>query len=116
MDAAYVTRWAGTVPGREAQALAVLEESLEFWGKQAADGKCDPPQVYGAPNGAGMKIVHGDRDQLAALVASDEYSRILTKVQHVADAWDFNIWLTGEALNEQLKQWMTIGKEMGVIR
>ena len=72
--------------------------------------------MYGAPNGAGMKIVHGDRDQLATLVASDEYRQILIKVQHVADDWDFDIWLTGEAMDAQLDQWMAIGKEMGLVR
>ena len=115
MDAAYITRWNGVVRGREAQALAVLGESLEFWEKMAADGKCDPPQVYGGPTGNGMKIIHGDPDQLAQLIASDEYTRILTKVQFVAEEWDYGIWLTGDAMNEQLGQWMEIGKELGVI-
>jgi hypothetical protein len=47
-DAALVVSWTRAVPGREAKALEAFREALEWWGKQAAEGRCGMPRAFGA--------------------------------------------------------------------
>src|SRR5438552_10596879 len=81
-EAALVTTWANAIPGRESKALEVFMDSLGFWGKQAADGKCSNPEVYLAQDGSGgILIVRGRSDALREIAESDDGQKVIAKAQ-----------------------------------
>src|SRR5438128_814584 len=81
-DAALVSTWSRAVPGREAKAIEVFMEFMQWWGKQAAEGKCSEPEPFFATDGSGgMSVVRGKAEMLFELASSDEALRLISKGQ-----------------------------------
>jgi len=81
MKAAIMFTWTRVTAGREAKALEAFTDSLTFWGKLAADGKCGEPMAYLAPSGLGTMIIPGHRETLFEIIGSDEFAKLYTKVR-----------------------------------
>jgi hypothetical protein len=117
-DAALVVSWTRAVPGREAKSREAFREALEWWGKQAAEGRCGMPRAFGAGDASGgMVIVEGRSDVLYELMESDEYRKLNSKGVMVAD--DFRAKLYYGGTEAELQQTMAIvaeaGKELGYL-
>ena len=85
-DAALIVSWTRAVPGREAKALEAFREALEWWGKQAAEGRCGMPRAFGAGDASGgMLMVEGRSDVLYELMESEQYRKLNSKAVMVAD-------------------------------
>ena len=100
MDAAFVTTWRVPFPGREQKALELAGESAEFWGKQAAEGRCTAPEWFFFPNGVGMWMVKGERTVLEGLVNSDEARRLLVRGNLFLQDWQYTFAETGSAAEQ----------------
>ena len=93
-DAALITTWSTPARGREAKALEVFMELMGFWGRQAAAGKCEEPQVFFATDGShGVFVVKGRSDALMEIQESDEGQELFAKghmiVQDLKSHWYF---------------------------
>jgi hypothetical protein len=117
-DAALVVSWTRAVPGREAKSFEAFREALEWWGKQAAEGRCRMPRAFGAGDASGgMLLVEGRSDVLHELMESEEYRKLNSKAVMVAD--DFRAKLYYGGTEVELQESMAIvaqaGKELGYL-
>ena len=97
-DAAIVTTWGPTVPGRESKALEGFLEFIQFIEKQAAEGKCQPAEPFFAADGSGgFAVVRGKSDVLQEIWDSDENIRLITKSQLLVQDLKSHLYYTGEA-------------------
>ena len=105
MDSAFVVMWKVPFPGREQKALELGVQAEEFWGKQAAEGRCTAPEMFFFPNGLRMWMVKGEREVLEKLVASDEARRLLVRGNLFMQGWEYSLVDTGTAGERFLAEW-----------
>ncbi len=113
MKAAIMFTYTRPTPGREAQALEVFTDSLTFFGKLAADGKCDEPMVYQAPSGLGMMIIHGERESLLEIIGAEDFVKLYTKVTFAVPDIKYELAATGESVQDNMQVWSAVGLELG---
>ena len=79
--------WGALIPGREESAGKVLNEAMMFLQRLQQDGTIDSfDAVALEPHGgdlAGFVVVKGEKDAIARLRVSDEFVRIMIRVQLV---------------------------------
>ena len=87
-EAALCTVWGTPVPGREKHALDVYSETLQYWGRLQQQGKIErfDVVVLGPTGGdlTGFMLVRGTQAQLDSVRHSEEYERLLNRVQLIA--------------------------------
>jgi len=87
-EAALCTTWGVPVPGREKHALDVYSETLQYWGRLQQEGKIErfDVVVLGPTGGdlTGFMLVRGTAAQLDSVRRSEEYERLLNRVQLIA--------------------------------
>lgn len=115
MDSALIVRWSVPVPGRERRALELAAESNDFWGKQAADGRCTVPEWFFAPDGAGTWIVRGERNVLEVLAFNGQGRTILAKGQLLLQDWTVVLAMTGRGAEQEMATWAAAGEELGLL-
>jgi len=116
-DAALVSRWGSAVRGREAKALEVFMEFMQWWGKQAAEGKCSEPEAFFASDGSGgMSIVRGKADVLLELASSDEAFRLISKGQMIVDGLRTEWYYAGQdEITRATSMFLESGHELGYV-
>jgi hypothetical protein len=114
-DAAIVISWAGSVPGREGKGLEVFMDALTFWGKQAADGKCEPPETFLAEDGSGgMLVVKGKSDALREISESDDGLMLTDKAQLIVQDLKVHWYFTGdEEIQTETSRFAQAANELG---
>jgi hypothetical protein len=115
-DAALITTWSSTIPGREAKSLEVFMEVLTFVGKQAADGRCSEPEVwFNADGSEGMLIVRGKSDVLLEIQETDDYQRLLSKSHMIVEDLKAHLWYGGsdDELQRGIRLFSEAGNELG---
>lgn len=113
-DAALVITFGYPVRGREAKSSEVFTEVLTFFGKQAAEGRCSPPEPFFAADASnGMIIVRGRSDALAEMSESEEYDKLLSKAQMVVEDLKIHWYLTGEEIERGMRIFAEAGGELG---
>jgi hypothetical protein len=109
--------WGAVVRGREKQALAVFQESMEYYGKLQQDGRIEGfDVVLLAPHGGdlnGFVIVRGERQKLAEIRFSDEFERLVARASAIVDAPGVVPAYTGEALGKQIALYQEVADEFG---
>src|SRR5438128_589055 len=72
--AALVTTWSQPKQGREGKALESFTDFLVYFGKLAADGKCEEAEpFFSIDGGHGFAIVRGNSDVLQTATETEEY-------------------------------------------
>ena len=114
-NAAIFVSWGNPFPGREAKSLEVFMEFLQYWGKQAAEGKCSEPEAFIAMDGhTGMSIVRGKSDVLMELATSDEALKLVEKGQLIVEDLKTEWYFTGEDEIQRSMSWyVESGQELG---
>ena len=105
MDTAFMTTWTVPFPGREQQALEFAGQSVEFWGKQAAEGRCTEPEWFFFPDGVGHLIVKGDREALQDILNSDEGRRLMRRGLVLLQDWQYALGDTGSGAERFLAEY-----------
>jgi len=82
ISGAIVTSWGTPIAGREAQALAVLHRSNQYWQRLEEDGRIAGQRLYTFLTGDQsslrcLQIVEGDVDALHAITWEKDYKRIV---------------------------------------
>jgi hypothetical protein len=115
-EGALITTWGAPVRGREAKALEVFTEFLQFWGKRAAEGKVSEPEVYFAADGShGMAVVRGRADVLNELWLEDESMRLIDKSQWIVEDLKTHLYLGGsqESIQDLMGMFAENGQQLG---
>ncbi|HET8603676.1 MAG TPA: hypothetical protein VFM09_07085 [Marmoricola sp.] len=102
--------WTTPVPGREKQCIDYGREVDEFWGKQAADGRCSEPEWLWASRGSSLWIVKGDVEQLLGLQMSPENQRLINKGRLLCQDFEYDLYVYGR--EEVLGPFEEMAKEM----
>ncbi len=113
MDAALVFTYGRPAPGREPIAMEAFTDSFTFWGKLAADDKCDEPLAYLAPGGGGLMIIHGERKSLFDIVDTAEFRDIYFKAGFCVPDLDYELFVAGDKVMEFMADWARSGSELG---
>jgi hypothetical protein len=96
-DAAVISTWTRPVAGRESKALEVFMELMQFWGKHAADGKVEQPEVFFNYDGSeGIFVVKGRSDVLMEIEESDEGQKLLAKGHMIVEGLRSHFYFTGD--------------------
>lgn len=82
-DSALFIGWGLPVRGREAKAIAVFNESVQYWSNLQQQGKIESLEVallepHGGDLG-GFALLRASPEQLASLKASEDFQRSLAR-------------------------------------
>lgn len=107
-EAALFIGWGETVRGREAKALEVFNESVEYWGRLQQAGRIESVEVaFLFPHGGdlqGFALLRGSHEQLNDVGADEEFMRNTTRAGLIVD----NLGVVRAALAEGIQQQMGI--------
>lgn len=88
-EAALCIVWGTPVHGRENDALKVYSETLQYWGRLQQEGKIESFEVVVlGPTGGdvtGFLLVRGTAQQIDSVRRTEEYQRLVRRVQLIAD-------------------------------
>ena len=115
MESALVFTWTSPYPGRERQALEFLAASIDFWGKQAADGRCSPPEWFFGLDGHGLWIVKGDRAVIEDTMAADPGRDIAAKGQLLLQDWHMELMRSGAEAEHAVARWVAMAQELQLL-
>lgn len=110
---AIVFRWGTPVRGREAAALEVFAESAAYYDDLEKNHRITSHHPYiSADRNGGLWLVCGDMAELNAIRSEEEYIRLMTKAQLIAE--DFTSELCYGGTVDDLSEPMTIfGETIG---
>jgi len=115
-DDALFIGWGAVVRGREQQALEVFGETVSFWQEAQGNGRVESfePCLLQPHGGglAGFMLVHGERGQLDAIAASDEFARILARANTIVEEVGVVRGYCGEALARQMGLFQEASQEL----
>ena len=90
------------VRGRERQAVTVFTEALEYYARLQQQGEIESFEtVFLEPHGGdlnGFTLVRGDQDKLSRIRTSDEWLRLTTRADLIAERFG----VTGAILGDQV--------------
>ena len=116
-DEALFIGWGDPVRGREAKALDVFNESLQYYGQLQQDGKIAGVDAWFlAPHGgdlSGFILLRGDREQLDEVRRSAEFELLLTRAGMIVDRVGVVNAYTGDALGRLVGQFQEATAELG---
>ena len=88
-EAGLCTVWGTPVPGREKVALDVYSEALQYWGRLQEEGKIERFDVVVlSPTGGdvtGFILARGTAEQIDSVRRTEDYQRLLARVQLIAE-------------------------------
>ena len=116
-DAAMVTSWTGTIPGREGKALEGFTDFLTYFGKLAADGKCQEPEPFFSVDGSnGFAIVRGKSDVLQAATETEDFEKLINKAQLTVKDLRTQVYYTGdEEVQRAIRLYAETAHELGYL-
>lgn len=114
-DAAVISTWDTPARGREGKALEVFMELMAFWGQKAAEGKCEPPEVFFAMDGShGVFVLKGKSDALMEVQESDEGQKLLSKGQMIVEGLKSHWYFAGDdEVQRGTQLFVQAGSELG---
>jgi hypothetical protein len=94
--------------GRERQAIAVFNETFEYYSKLQQDGEIESFEpVLLEPHGGelgGFFLVRGDADKLARIRGNEEFERLVARAQLIVD----NLGVVSTFMGERLMSQMSV--------
>jgi hypothetical protein len=116
-DEALFIGWGDVVRQRERKAVAVFNESIQYYGQLQQDGKIERFDAWFlAPHGgdlAGFILLHGERGQLDEIQRSSEFELLQTRAGMIVDRVGVVNAYTGEALGRLMGQFEQATAELG---
>jgi hypothetical protein len=110
-DAGLFIGWGEVVRGKEDRALAVFNETLEFYGQLQSDGRIEDFEVALLdPHGGellGFVMLRGSEVQIDAVRRDQDFQRLMTKGSLVVD----DLGLINASIGEGLARAMAIYQE-----
>jgi len=115
-DEALFFGWGEVVRGREAKALEVFGEAIQYYAQLQQDGKIESFEPWFlAPHGGdlgGFVLIRGEREQLDEIRRSAEFERLLTRASLVVDGTGSINAYTGDKLASLMGQFQEASSEI----
>jgi hypothetical protein len=114
-DTALFIGWGNPVRGREKAAVTVFNESVQYWTQLQQNGQIESLEIallepHGGDLG-GFALLRGTADQLAAVRASQEFQRAVTRASLIVENLGVVHANLGQALAGQMAMYQEeIGK------
>jgi hypothetical protein len=105
-DRLLMVSWTGVVPGREAHAIEVFNETVGMYGRMQERGRIESFDVrLLEPNGAinGYMEVLGSAEQLAALRTDDEFRRSIVDAELVCAGLNMSEGVCNEGVAHEMQ-------------
>lgn len=116
-DDALFIGWGEVVRGREAKAVEVFNETIQYYGQLQQDGKIEGFEPYFlGPHGGdlgGFIILRGERAKLDEIERDPEFERLQTRVGMIVDGSGTVHAYTGEALARLMGQFQEATGDLG---
>jgi hypothetical protein len=113
-EAALISTWGRTVPGRETKAIEVFQDLTMFWAKKAADGRCAEPEAFFSMDGShGVFIVKGKLDALMEIWDSEENEILVDKGQLIVENLKTEFYVAGDDIAVSLGRYAQAVSELG---
>jgi hypothetical protein len=107
-DAGLFIGYGSPARGREAKAVAVFNEAMQYWAQLQQSGKIESFEVaIVEPHGGdlgGFALLRGSADQLAQLRVDKDFQRISTRAQLIVE----NLGVVGVTLGQGLVDQMAV--------
>jgi hypothetical protein len=105
-DTGLFIGWGFPIPGREAKAVAVFGESMQYWAGLQQQGKIESFEVglldpHGGDLG-GFAVLKATPEQIAELRVSPEFQRMVTRAQLIVQSVGVIGVSMGQALAQQM--------------
>ena len=114
-NAALVFTFGAPVPGREAAALHNLADAQNFFGKLAAEDKCET-ESYLWMTGGGEMIVKGESPiALFEILGMEEARKLISVANYTSQDFGYRLAMTGEGLPDELAIYSSVGSELGYL-
>jgi hypothetical protein len=114
-NAAFIFSFGAPVPGREAASLQVFADAQAYFGKLAADDKCEL-EAFLWPYGGGLMIVKGESAaDLFEMLESDEGRRLRSTANITTEDFRYEMAVTGEAVADSLASYASVGDDLGYL-
>ena len=108
--------WGEVVRGREAKAVEVFGEAVQYYAQLQQDGKIESFEPWFlAPHGgdlAGFVLIRGEREQLDEIQRSAEFERLQTRASLVVDGTGTINAYTGDALARLMGQFQQASSDI----
>jgi hypothetical protein len=115
-DEALFFGWGEVVRGREAKALEVFGEAIQYYAQLQQDGKIESFEPWFlAPHGGdlgGFVLIRGEREQLDEIRRSAEFERLLTRASLVVDGTGSINAYTGDKLASLMGQFQEASSDI----
>ncbi len=116
-DSALFIGWGENVRGREAKAATVFGEAVALWTKLQEDGLIESWAAYfvEAHGGdlAGFFLLHGDRETLATIRASEAMDDVILRAGMVVDRIGVVGAMTGARIESSMARFLANASELG---
>jgi hypothetical protein len=104
------------VRGREQKAAEVFGEAMSLWGELQGRGELESFEAFFLdPHGGdlgGFMLLRGGREQLQRVHASDEFQRIVTRGQLIAENFGVVYAATGGEIEKQMADFLEASGEL----
>jgi hypothetical protein len=116
-DDALFLGWGQVVRGREEKAVAVFNESIEYYGRLQQEGKLESVEPWFLqPHGGdleGFIILRGEPAQLDEILRSPEFERLQARVGMIVDRLGIVPAVTGSSLARGMGQFQEAIGDLG---
>ena len=116
-EAGLFVGWGAPVRGRELAGLGVFQEAIAYWGDQQGAGAIESfDVVILEPHGgdlAGFFLVRGSAEQIAAIRATEEYMRLITRAGMVVEGVGSVGAFLGDGLGPAVERYQSAASEFG---
>ena len=112
---AMLLEWAMPIEGREMKAIEEFAGGVGWFMKQKEMGKLEDVRAFGFLEGnmeerSGMLLVEGSEDQIAMLMASEEYRERIARVMTIVKGVHISRLETGDRMVKRMQRY---GKALG---
>lgn len=113
MDGALIYRWSGSVPGREAASIALMNEATDVMTHMRDTGKItDFAWFIGAQGGPHFAVVRGPLEALMALGADRTIQALNARGTLVNQDFTWGFYVTGDAAVGQVGLFLELSKNL----
>jgi hypothetical protein len=104
------------VRGREQKATEVFGEAMSLWGELQGRGELEGVEAFFLePHGGdlgGFMLLRGDREKLDRIRASDDFLRVTTRAQLIAESFGVVTAATGGEIERQMGIFLEASREL----
>lgn len=98
--------WNRVIPGKDAEAMALFGEALQFWGRHQQAGAIESFEpVFLTPHGGdlnGFFLIRGEAAKLNQLMASDDYLLLESKASYMLEGHGVIGVVFGDEINRRM--------------